>query len=167
MIFALLLLFTGTTRLELIPGEVYEIPRQEWKYTEIDLKQRAALVDATFHVETGSGGVRVALLRRDDLERLRNQDPFGVLAATELARDGSLHYQVREPGDYVMVLDNRSGMRPAAVRLHVWLDFADPSMPGVTLLSPARRLAVVLISCAVFFAVVTFSARRLWRVIKR
>ena len=42
-----------------------------------------------------------------------------------------LRYRVREPGDYVMVLDNRSEDRPATVRLSVWLDFAAPAGPGV------------------------------------
>jgi len=101
------------------------------------------------------------------LERLRNEEPAGVLAWTEPARSGSLRYQVREPGSYVMVLDNRAESRPAAVRLNVWLDFAEPVAPGVAQLSTGRRVAVVLISCAVFFAVVTFSARRLWSAIRR
>jgi hypothetical protein len=167
MIFALLLLFSAATRLELIPGDVYEIPRGEWRYFEVDLNQRVALVDATFRVEAGSDQVRVALLRRDDLERMRNQDPFGVLAETATGRSGSLRHQVRDPGDYVMVLDNRDSRHGATVRLSVWLDFAQPSGPYVTRLTPARRLVVVFLSCAVFFAVVTLSARRLWQIMKR
>ena len=124
-------------------------------------------MEATYTVESGSDRVRMALLRRDDLERLRNEEPTGALALTEQGRSGSLRYQVRQPGEYIMVLDNRSANRRATVRLNVWLDFAEPAEPGVTRLSKGRRLAVVLISCAVFFGVVTFSARRLWHVIRR
>jgi len=64
-------------------------------------------------VESGSQRVRMALLRRGELQRLRKEDSAGVLAMSEPGRSGSLRYQVREPGDYVMVLDNRSESHPA------------------------------------------------------
>lgn len=167
MMFALFLLLTAVTRVELIPSQTVEVAPHTWGQFEIDLKQRPALVEATFEVESGSNRVRMALLRRDGLDRLRNEEPAGVLAWTEPSRSGSLRYQVREPGSYVMVLDNRAEDRAAAVRLNVWLDFAEPTTPGVTQLSTGRRVAVVLISCAVFLGVVTFSTRRLWSAIKR
>jgi hypothetical protein len=167
MIFALPLLLAAVTRVELIPSQTIEVSPHNWGQFSIDLRQRPALIDATYLVESGSDGVRMALLRRDDLERLRNDEPAGALALSEPGRSGSLNYQVREPGSYVMVVDNRSGSRPATVRLNVWLDFAEPSEPGVTELSTGRRVTVVLISCAVFFGVVTFSARRLWGAIRR
>ncbi len=167
MIFALLALLSATTRLEVIPSQTIEVPARNWGQFEIDLQQRPALVEASFAVESGSQRVRMALLRRDELQRLREEDSAGALALTDAAPSGKLRYRVREPGDYVMVLDNRSEDRPATVRLSVWLDFATPAEPGVAELSSGRRLAVVLASCAVFFAVVTFSARRLRRAINR
>jgi hypothetical protein len=167
MIFALLVLLTATTRLEVIPSQTSEVPAHDWRYFEIDLQQRPALVEAAFRVESGSQRVRMALLRRDELQRLREEDPAGVLALTEPAPSGSLRYLVRDPGDYVIVLDNRPESRPSTVRFDVWLDFAEPAEPGVAQLSPGRRLTVVLISCAAFFGVVIFSARRLRRAIKR
>jgi hypothetical protein len=167
MILALLALVAATTRLEVIPSQTIEVPARDWGQFEIDLQQRPALVEAAYRVEAGSQRVRMALLRRDELQRLREEDAAGVLALTEPAPSGSLRYQVREPGDYVMVLDNRSESRPATVRVNVWLDFAEPAAPGVVQLSPGRRLGVVLISCAAFFGVAIFSARRLRRAIKR
>jgi|SRR5271157_1095347 len=167
MILALLLLLTANTRLEVIPSQTIEVPARNWKYFEIDLQQRPALLEAGFTVEAGSRRVRMALLRREELQRLREEDPAGVLAVTEPAPSGSLRYRVREPGDYVMVLDNRSESLPATVRLSVWLDFGQPADPGVAQLSSGRRLVVVLISCAAFFGVVIFSASRLHRAIKR
>lgn len=167
MIFALLALFSATTRLEVIPSQTVEVPAHNWGQFEIDLRQRPALVDGSFAVESGAQRIRMALLRRDELQRLREQDSAGALALTETVHSGSLRYQVREPGSYVMVLDNRSEDRPATVRLSVWLDFAQPAEPGVAVLSPGRRLAVVLLSCALFFGVAAFSARRLRRAINR
>jgi hypothetical protein len=167
MIFALLVLLTATTRLEVIPSQTIEVPARDWGQFEIDVRQRPALVEAAFAVESGSQRVRMALLRRGELQRLRKEDSAGVLAMSEPGRSGSLRYQVREPGDYVMVLDNRSESHPATVRVNVWLDFAEPAGPAVGQLSSGRRLAVVLISCAAFFGVAIFSARRLRRAIGR
>jgi hypothetical protein len=150
-----------------IPSQTSEVPARDWKYFEIDLRQRPALVEAAFAVESGSRNVRMALLRRDELQRLREEDSAGVLAISEAGRSGSLRYRVLDPGDYAMVLDNRSESRPTTVRVNVWLDFAEPSGPAVGQLSSGRRLAVVAISCAAFFGVVIFSARRLRRAIKR
>jgi len=163
MILALFLLFfSPAEKLDLFPSQVVEVPAHDWGQFDILLNQRPALVDASFQVESGSSGLRMALLRHIDLERLRNGEPFGVLAATEFAASGHLRYQVRQPGRYAMVLDNRSGgANPAIVRLHVWLDFAASRVPTVTEISAARRLVVVLISCAVFFTIATFSLRRI------
>jgi hypothetical protein len=58
------------------------------------------------------------------------------------------------------------GDSPAMVHLRVTLDFSRRG-PTVTQLSPQRQLAVVAISFAVFFGIVTFSARRLLRHLKR
>lgn len=167
MIAALLLLLTAATRVELFPSQTIEVPARDWGHFEIDLRQQPAMVEAAFTVESGTQRVRMALLRRGELERLRGEDSAGVLAMTETARSGSLRYQVREPGDYVMVLDNRAESRPATVRVNVWLDFARPTSPAVVQLSSGRRLAVVLISCALFLGVAIFSARRLRRAMER
>jgi hypothetical protein len=167
MIFALLALLTATTRLEVIPSQTSEVPAHDWRYFEIDLQQRPALVEAEFAVESGSQRIRMALLRRDELQRLREESPAGVLELTEAARAGSLRHQVPEPGDYAIVLDNRSEDRPATVRFNVWLDFAEPAGPGAEQLSPGRRLGVVLLSCAWFFGVAIFSVRRLCRAVTR
>ena len=167
MIFALLLLFSATSRVELIPTQTIEVPAGDWGQFEIDMQKRPALVEAAFQVESGPQRVRMALLRREELEQLREEDAAGVLAMTEPARSGNLRYQVLDPGDYAIVLDNRSGSGPAAVRVNVWLDFAGLAAPGVVQLSSGRRLGVVLISCALFFGVAIFSARRLRRAMGR
>jgi len=162
---AWILLFAAT-KVELV-DEVYRIPPAEWRYVELDLRQKPAAVSASYDVPPGSPRVRVALMTRDDLERLRNDMPHGVIAVTAPAKSGSLVYRVRRPGDYVLVVDNRvDGGKPAAVHLRVALDFAAAPEPEVTQISPQRQLAVIVMSCAFFVGVVTFSARRLWKAIK-
>jgi hypothetical protein len=162
-----LVLLAASTSIELV-DEVYRIPPAEWKYVEVNLRQQPALVSASFRTEAGAGKVRLALMTRADLERLREDIPHGVLAVTETGKSGGLDFRVRQPGDYVVVVDNRSSKsQPAAVHLRIALDFARPTVPLVTSLSPQRQLAVIILSFAFFSGVVTYSARKLLRAAKR
>ena len=158
------ILLAAPTSVELV-DEVYQIPAYQWRYVEIGLKQQPALVSATFQVVTGSQQARIALMRGQDLERLRDGQPHGVMTVTPLASQGNLSYFVHSPDDYVIVVDNRAA-QPSAVHLRIWLDFGGGPGPAVTRLSPRRQLAVVLISFAVFFGIVSYSARSLWRAVK-
>jgi hypothetical protein len=157
-------LAAAPTSVELV-DEVYQIPANEWRYVDLTLKQQPALVSATFQVLTGSQQARIALMRSQDLERLRGGQPHGVMAVTPLASSGSLSYYVHWPDDYAIVVDNRDA-RPSAVHLRISLEFGTSPWPAVTRLSARRQLVVILISFAVFFGIVTFSARRLWRAVK-
>jgi hypothetical protein len=103
--------------------------------------------------------VRVAVLRWQDLERLRLARPHGVVAATETGRSGALRHRVQAADDYAVVVHNRSrGPGAARVHLKIALDFAN-----VRYLSRSRQFTVILISFTVFFAIVTYSARKLLR----
>jgi hypothetical protein len=164
---ACIVLLAASTSVELV-DEVYHLPPAEWKYIEVNLRQNPALVTAAFDVQSGSEKVRLALMTRADLERLREDVPHGLLAVTEIGKSGALNFRVRQPGDYVLVVDNRSGKtQPAAVHLRVALDFARPSGPIVTSLGTRRQLTVIVLAFAFFFGVVTFSARKLLRAAKR
>jgi len=160
---AWILLFSAATKVELT-DEVYRIPSNEWWWVEVNLRQKPAEVSATYEVQSGPRKVRVALMTRDDLERLNNDLPHGVLAVSEPAKSGSLAYRVRRRGDYVLLVDNRvDGNQPAAVHLRIALDFAEPQEPGEPQISSQRQLAVIAMSFAFFAGVVTYSAKRLWR----
>jgi hypothetical protein len=164
---AFLVLLAASTSVELV-DEVYRIPPAEWKYVEVNLRQRPALVSASFQTESGAGKVRLALMTRADLERLREDLPHGVLAVTEIGKSGALDFRVRQPGDNVLIVDNRSSKtQAAAVHLRIGLDFARPTVPLVTRLAPQRQLAVIILSFAFFSGVVTYSARKLLRAAKR
>ena len=163
----MVLLAAAATSVELV-DEVYRIPPAEWKYVEINLRQNPALVTASFRVESGSDKVRLALMTRTDLAHLRDELPHGLLAVTPPGNSGALDFRVREPGDYVLVVDNRSSKAmPAAVHLRIALDFARHSGPVVTRLGPRRQAAVIILAFAFFFGVVTYSTRKLLRAAKR
>ena len=167
MIPVAILLLVATTHVELV-DEVYRIPAGQWRYVELGLRQRPAFVAANFEVQSGSHQVRLALLRRDDLERLRSEEPAGVLAATDPGASGKLRVQVRTPGEYAVVLDNRGDSEHEAVaHLRVSLDFGRNPGPAVSRLSPLRQILVVAFSFAVFFGIAGYSARRLLRGIRR
>ncbi len=161
MIFALvLLLLDPAPRVDLV-DEVIDIPASEWRYVELNLKQQPVSVTCDFTAAEGDR-VRVALLRGEDLHRLREDRPHGILAATRPASRAALRFAVPEPGEYIVVVDNRAG-RAAKVRLRVGLDFSGSAGPRVRYLSRERRWTVVLASFAFFFGVVIYSARRLLR----
>jgi hypothetical protein len=156
----ILLLLAAAPRVDLV-NEVIEIPGSEWRYVELNLKQQPVAVTCDFSASEGDR-VRLALLRGEDLQRLRGDRPHGVLAATEAGPRAALRFAVPEPGEYVVVVDNRSGRR-AKVHLRVGLDFSAHAAPQVRYLSRERQWTVVLASFAFFFGVVIYSARRLLR----
>jgi len=140
----------------------YRIPANDWSYFDLDLRPRAALVEAGFAVEAGPP-VQLILMERADLERLNSGETHGMVMATAVGPAGHLEVRLGKPGDYVVVVENRSGRAETSkVRLRVSVDSSQ-----VTQLSPERQLTVVAISFAVFFGVVTYSARRLWQAVRR
>jgi hypothetical protein len=163
---AWMLLFASTSRVDLV-DETYVIPAANWRYIELELKQLPVTVFCDYHAGPGSTQVRLALMRRRDLERLRSGRPHGALAVTEAGPRARLDHEIRSPGEYVLVLDNHDETRPAEVHLRVSLDFAARGAPGITYVSPQRKLVVILISFAVFFGIVTWSARRLLEAIRK
>jgi len=161
MLALLLFLFASTTRVQLV-DEPFDIPAHDWRFdSELGLHQRAATVIANFAVKSG-GDVRLLLMSREDVERMSDGKPHGTIMSVGPVQSGHLHYAVPEPGDYVLVVDNRDNSEPARVHLSVWLDF-----PRATGISPRRQLTVILLSFAFFFGVVAWSARKLWKGINR
>jgi len=162
-----ILALAAATRVELV-DEVYPIPADEWRYVELGLKQQPALVVATFEATGGSARVRLAMMRREDLERLRQGLPHGVMAVTDPGHSGTLRCRAQPPGDYVVVVDNQmSGGKPASVHLRIWLDFGVHDAPEITRLSRERQRTVILVSFAAFLGIVTWSARKLLRGLRR
>ncbi|HWB95084.1 MAG TPA: hypothetical protein VG672_00225 [Bryobacteraceae bacterium] len=165
MILPLLLLLAAAPRVELV-DEIFEIPPEEWRYVEVSLKQQPVSVGCEYEVESSGGSVRVALLTRADMLRMRDGRAYGVVASTEFGPAGSMHLPVHLPGQYALVVDNRSpGPRSAKVHLRVYLDFSH-ERGQIGTLSRGRQLAVILISFSVFFGIVFWSGRRLLRAIR-
>jgi hypothetical protein len=160
-LFAWMLLLAASTSVELV-DHTYQIPANDWSFFDLGLMQRSALVKAGFAVEAGPP-VQLLLMEQADLERLNRGETHGMVLSTAVGPDGRLEVRIGKPGDYVVVVENRSGRAETSkVRLRVAIDFAE-----ATQLSPQRQLTVVAISFAVFFGIVTYSAHRLWQAVKR
>ena len=163
MIAIVCLFLAASTSVELA-DEVYRIPSRNWRYMELDLKQRPAAVNARFEVDEGAPRVRLELMGRDDLERLRAGVPHAALSVTRMGTSGRLFVELPRAGEYVLVVENR-GPAEAEVHLRVLLDFSGRHSLAVTQITPLRRAVVVAISLAVFAGIVSYSARRLLRAI--
>ena len=163
---ALWILMLAASPIVDVVDEVYQIPANEWRYVELGLNQKPAMVNARYAVQSGSDEVRIALMRREDLEHLREGSPHGVIEETDPGSSGGFIPRVRGAGDYVVVVDNEGG-KAASVHLRIWLDYGVQAAPEMTRLSPRRQLVVILLSFATFFGIVTWSARQLLKGIRR
>jgi hypothetical protein len=141
------------------------VPASEWRYVEFSLKQLPVSVQAGYETQAG-GSVQMMLMRRHELKRRRDRRSHGAMVATEAGARGALDFRVRAPGDYVVVVENLDGDQTAELRLRVALEFGGLNGQPVSHLAPRRRMAVILISFAVFFGIVTWSARRLLAAIR-
>ena len=159
---ACLLALTAATRIDLV-DEVYTIPADKWHYVDVGLKQQPALVLAHYDAPANAS-VRLALMRREDMEHLFEGYPYGVVAQAGPGRAATLRARV-PAGDYVLVLDNSDSHGHAAnVHLRVWLDFS--ANAGSAQISPTRQLVVILVSFGVFFAIAGYSMSKIWKSFK-
>jgi hypothetical protein len=152
---SLFLLAAGS---RLVLDDTIEIPRSEWRYVDIAAKEPMAVMNCEYQVVSENSPVRIVWIARRNLDTFRAGRRENILAATPFGMDGKLRHFATEPGDYAMVIENQPATRAGAkVKVKVWLESA--VRPKV--LSAQRRLAVILISAVVFFAIVSFSAFKL------
>jgi len=159
MIAALFFLLAAFARVDLV-DESFEIPAHDWRYVPRALTPQPAMVDCAFQSDLPDAQVRLVLLDPADLSAWRMGRDHGEVAATPAAPRGTLRAVVQDPETYVAI--ENSGPRAARVRLRVFLE-----QPRVRYLSRGRQLAVIVISFGVFSAIVSFSARRLLKAVRK
>jgi hypothetical protein len=162
MILALLLALTAAPGHFVLLDEIVAVPAAGWRAFGIPLPQRPARIECDFSVQRGGSGVRVALLRREEFDRMSRDQGHRELAATAYQRSGGFTYAA-PPGDYVLVVDNRmEGRGPARVRLRVSLAFGAAGAEPRTL-SARRRAVVIAVSVLVFAVIALFAGSKLRR----
>jgi hypothetical protein len=159
MISVLLFLVAAFARVDLI-DENFEIPANDWRYVPRPLTQQPAMLDCIFESDRPDARVRLVLLSHADLNAWRVGRDHEEIAATPAGPRGTLRMSVHEVDAYVAI-ENRAP-RPARVRLRVFLE-----EPRVRYLSRGRQLAVIVVSFGVFFAIVSLSARKLLKSIRK
>ena len=156
---AALLLLAVFAQVDLI-DETFEIPASDWRYVPRPLTQQPAMLDCVFQSNRPDAQVRVVLLSHADLNAWRVGRDHEEIAATPAGPRGALRTSVHDVDTYVAI-ENRAP-QPVRVRLRVSLE-----QPRVRYLSRSRQLAVIVISFGVFFAIVSFSARKLLKAIRK
>ncbi|MGC9949170.1 MAG: hypothetical protein ABSF64_22615 [Bryobacteraceae bacterium] len=159
MIAALLILLAVFSHVDLV-DETFEIPAHDWRYVPRPVTQQPAMVDCVFQSDRPDARVRLVLLSHADLNAWRVGRDHQEVAATPAGPHGVLRMSIHDLDTYVAI-ENRAP-QPVRVRLRVFLE-----QPNVRYLSRSRQLAVIVISFGVFFAIVSLSARKLLKAIRK
>jgi len=160
---ALVLALAGPAA-QTLTDEAIQIPPRKEAIRIMNLEQVPVRVECEFHVLSGANGVRAVMVNAEGLDSWKrgNRDAAG---AGSFVRQGGFNRVVSVPDDYAVIVEN-AGAEMANVRLRVALDYSERGLPQAKYVSTARRVTVVLISTTVFLAIVGYSARRLWGLLR-
>lgn len=159
MLLSLALLLAAAGPRVVVDGTI-ELPGAEWRYVDIEAAEPKAVIDCEYSVVSENTPVRIVWLPRAALAGFRGGRRDGAIASTPFGFEGKLRHFAPKAGDYAIVIENEPGSHARAkVKLKVWLE----SAVSPKYVSPGRRLAVIAISSAVFFGIVSLSAFQLKR----
>jgi hypothetical protein len=164
LVAGVLLVATSAFGSAVLTDDVYQLPAGDWRWVRFEIRQRPATAECRFEA-LGGGDVRAELVSRPELELFKEHRRHDALASTEPRNAGAISQYIEEPGEYAVIIENTDS-HAVAIHLNVSLSFG-VAKPVSRFLSPARRLTVILVSFAMFLAIVTFSARALLRAMKR
>jgi hypothetical protein len=120
-----------------------------------------------FRVVKGAATVHAELAPRDEFRAFARRRSYEKLTATGETTNGFFSQILSEPGDYSVILINAENAPAALVSFSIETRL-NPTSPGVArTLPPERRLVVILISFAIFFASAGWSGHRLIRAMKK
>jgi hypothetical protein len=148
------------------PQTPFRLEAGEFRWFPFTVKQIPTEVDCRFEVVQGSASVHMELLPMSEFRRFNRGREHDTLAVSEDARSGAFRRMMESRGQYAVVVKNRAGAPPAMVTLEVRTDLNPNADVVAKMLPPGRRLAVILISFAIFFVTVTWAGIRLVRAIR-
>ncbi len=146
-------------------GQPVTLEPGDFRWVDVTVRKIPAEVDCSYQVVRGDASVHVELLPKSELRAFSRGRDHDTMAMTPDGRSGKFRRIVDEPGHYIVVLENAQRSRPATILLDVETNF-NPSADVAQTLPPARRLTVIAVSFAVFFATVAWSGRRLLRAMR-
>jgi hypothetical protein len=145
--------------LAVLVDSVVPVKPSSWSAIEVKVEKPGTTVECSYNVDRDAVRVEAILLTRHDAERFNQGRSYHPLASTGFQTTARLRYEIDEPGDYVLLLDNRleSG-RTTDVSLRI--NLRDPPSIVAGTVSPERRQVVITLSLLFFLGVVMFSARQ-------
>jgi hypothetical protein len=139
------------------PGVLLE--SGDYRWVPLHIRRAPVQVDAAFEVEDGDPTVHIEIVAEGDFRPMQRGLRHDSLSATDVAMSGSLRYRIDTPGDYRVIVTNKSGAKPALVNWRV--STALTPAPVATELSPRRRVVTIVVSFLLFFAMAGYSGWRL------
>jgi len=147
--------------------QAFRLEPGDWRWVPFTIRQVPTEVDCRFEVLQGNPSVHVELLPMSEFRQFNRGRKHDTLAVSPDSSSGAFRRIVEERGQYAVVIVNRRNAPAVTVSLEVGTDL-NPSPSGVSKELPrGRRLAVILISFALFFVTVTWSGIKLMRAISR
>lgn len=125
------------------------------------------MVECEFKVEQGPN-VRALVMTADDVDRMRANKSYRILAGSAGAQQGTLTYRVIRPGDYMVLIDSLDNSGPVS-RVHISIALAYDEQSSFTPLTlpPAQRTRIVGASLAAFSLMAGLTGRRILKAVRR
>lgn len=150
---------------EAAPQQIHLAPG-EYRWIPLTVKQTPTAIACKYQVLEGNAGVHAELLTMREFRLLAKGLQHESLATTREGQSAEFRRIVGTPGQYAAVISNRKDAQPAVVSFDVRTE-VDPASANVAQTLPARRkLAVILISFALFFVTVVWSGILLTKAIR-
>ncbi|MDE3196558.1 MAG: hypothetical protein KGN84_09455 [Acidobacteriota bacterium] len=138
----------------------------EFRWIPFTVNQIPTEVDSHFQVIRGEPAVHMELLPMAEFRQFNRGREHETLAVSGTGRAAGFRRVLDSRGQYVVVVINESRSTPALVTLEVRTDLNPNADVIAKTISPQRRLAVILISFALFFATVTWTGIKLLRAVR-
>jgi hypothetical protein len=139
----------------------------EYRWWPVHVSHAPVEVTCRFRVAKGAATVHAELAPRREFRAFTRRQNYHKLTMTGEAGNGFFRQILSEPGDYAVILINEENAPQALVSFFIETRENPTGAEGARTLPPERRLAVILISFAIFFVSAGWSGHRLIRAMKK
>lgn len=146
-------------------GQPFRLEPGDFRWVPFTVRQTPSEVECRFDVLKGNPSVHLELLPMSEFRLFDRGEEHDTLAVTPEGRTGEFRRIIDARGEYAVVIENSTGSAPATVRLRVETT-VNPGADVARTLSPQRRIAVVALSFAFFFAALMWPGRRLFHAMR-
>jgi hypothetical protein len=139
------------------PVQSFNLESGDFRWIPFTVHQVPTGVNCHFDVVSGNATVHAELLPMSEFRLFDRGRDHETMALTAKGRSEEFRHVIYERGQYAVVIVNDKGAPPAVVSVRVETNIDPPAR----LLSPERRLTVILLSFAFFFITISWSSRKL------